>query len=472
MAIEKRKITADQRDLILAIDEGHFVDLKAIEVTPSKLTKSIAALANADGGELYVGIDEVNGSNRAWRGFEDVEAANGHIQALEALFPLGEDFDYTFLETEYNLGLVLQLQIRKTADIKQASDGQVYVRRGAQNLPVTTPSALKQLEYTKGLSSFETEIVNVEAETITNSIPVLEFMLNVVPSAEPANWLSKQQLLRQGRPTVAGVILFAEEPQALIPKRSGIKTYRYKTKEAQGSRETMAFDPITIEGHAYEQIHEAVSRTAAIVEEIRKLGEEVLEEVQYPPEALHEIITNAVLHRDYSVADDIHIRVFDNRIEVESPGRLPAHITVKNILDERFARNGNLVRLINKFPDPPNKDVGEGLNTAFAAMTQLGLKEPTIEERDNSVRVVIKHETLASPEQVILEYLSDHETIRNKIAREICHISGDYIVKDIFGRLVDRGLIEKVPGTDRSTTAYRQGPKYATWKRQTSPRED
>jgi ATP-dependent DNA helicase RecG len=64
----------------------------------------------------------------------------------------------------------------------------------------------------------------------------------------------------------------------------------------------------------------------------------------------------------------VHIRIFDNRIDVESPGRLPAHITPENILKERFARNPTLVRLINKFPNPPNKDVGEGLNTAFAAM--------------------------------------------------------------------------------------------------------
>ena len=65
---------------------------------------------------------------------------------------------------------------------------------------------------------------------------------------------------------------------------------------------------------------------------------EGLESVKYPITALHEIITNAVLHRDYSVADDIHIRIFDNRVEVASPGTLPAHITAENILNERFAR--------------------------------------------------------------------------------------------------------------------------------------
>jgi ATP-dependent DNA helicase RecG len=264
---------------------------------------------------------------------------------------------------------------------------------------------------------------------------------------------------------VAGVLLFAEEPQALVPKHCGIKIYRYRTRDAQGSRDTLAFDPLTIEGHVYAQIHEAVSRTTAAVEEVRRLGDKSLEAVQYPPEALHEIITNAVLHRDYSLADDIHIRVFDNRVEVESPGRLPAHITPKNILDERFSRNGILVRLINKFPDPPNKDVGEGLNTAFAAMTKLGLKSPVIIEKENSVLVLIRHESLASPETTILEYLESNASITNKIARELTFIAEDYRIRNIFGRLVSREMISKVPGTDRGTTTYQRGPKFDGWRK-------
>lgn len=470
MPIDKRRVSSDQRDAILRIEEGHYVDLKSLDIAPKKLTKTIAAFANADGGELYVGIDEdKQRKTRSWRGFSTVEDANGHIQPFEALFPLGTDFDYIFLECDTASGLVLQVQVRKTTDIKKASDGTVYLRRGAQNLPITSPAHLKQLEYTKGLASFESEIVNVESEMITNSLPTLEFMLQVIPTAEPAVWLTKQQLLRQGRPTVAGVLLFAEVPQAVLPKRCGIKIYRYRTKDKLGTREALAFNPITIEGHTYAQIAAAVAQTTTVVEEMRRLNDNALEAIRYPPEALHEIITNAVLHRDYSIADDIHIRVFDNRIEVLSPGRLPAHITIKNILEERFARNGSLVRIINKFPNPPNKDVGEGLNTAFAAMVTLGLKEPAIEEHDNAVLVTIKHESLASPEQSILEYLETNESITNKVARGVCHIAADYAVKTIFGRLVDRQLIEKVPGTDRSTTAYRKGEKFDSWRSETPP---
>jgi ATP-dependent DNA helicase RecG len=247
-------------------------------------------------------------------------------------------------------------------------------------------------------------VVNAPAQEICNSTAILEFMLAVIPTAEPEVWLAKQMILRDGRPTVAGVLLLADEPQALIPKRCGIKVYRYRTKDPVGSRETLAFDPITVEGCVCRQIRCAVQSTTKVVEDTGRLGVGGIEAVTYPPEALHEIITNAVLHRDYSIADDIHIRVFDNRVEVLSPGRLPAHITPANILDERFARNGIVVRLINKFPEAPNKDVGEGLNTAFAAMHKMGLKEPVIANLENAVLVTIRHEPLASPETLILEY--------------------------------------------------------------------
>jgi ATP-dependent DNA helicase RecG len=465
MSISVETITVDQAVKLLALEEGHFIDLKARAIQPAKLTKSLSAFANADGGELYVGIAEMGAlKTRAWQGFDDQEAANGHIQALEGLFPLGQDFTYTFLTCPGMPGQVLQIGVRKTAAIKKASDGTIYIRRGAQSLPLTTEEQIKRLEYAKGLVSFETEVTRAAKRVVTNSTEIIEFMLEVIPTAEPENWLAKQQLLRDNRPTVCGVLLFADEPQAIIPKHCGIKIYRYKTTDKVATRDTLAFDPVTIEGSLYKQIREAVERTVRIVEDAPALGTAGLERVRYPQEAIHEIITNAVIHRDYSVADDIHIRIFDNRIEVESPGRLPAHVTPENILDERFARNGNVVRLLNKYPTPPNKDVGEGLNTAFYAMRKLGLKEPSITNKENSVLVAIRHERLASREQIILEYLENNDSIANKRAREICFVDADYKMRRTFQKLEEKGLIEKIPGTTQATTAYRKGPKFRNWR--------
>lgn len=229
-----------------------------------------------------------------------------------------------------------------------------------------------------------------------------------------------------------------------MPKRSSIKIFRYKTS-GEADRDTLAGQPITIEGCAYRQIYDAVAKTKEIIETIKKVGAG-FEMIEYPEETLHEIITNAVLHRDYSIATDIQIRIFDNRVEVESPGKLPGHVTVANILTTQAARNPKIVRLINKFPDAPNKDVGEGLNTAFDAMTKLRLKVPQIEERENSVLVIIKHEKLASPEEIVVGYLLEHDRIKNSVGRALTGLKSENSMKTVFYHLRDQNFIKLIKG--------------------------
>lgn len=457
---ENMKIThLSQTELnkLFSQTESHFLDFKGRAIQPAKLTRTVSAFGNADGGEIFLGIDEqVGGSRKTWDGFDSQETANGAIQAIESVLPLGEGLRINFLSAENQKGLVLHIEIFKARDIVRTTSGEVYARRGAQNLPVTGADALERLRLNKGLASFEAKTVDAPEDSITNSAEAIEFMLQVVPHQEPEKWLRKQMLIVDNKPTVAGTILFADEPQALLPKRCGIKIYRYRTVEDEGTRESLDSQPLTIEGSAYRQIYAAVAKTKEIIEGIRRMTPQGLIAVEYPEETLHEIITNAVLHRDYSIPDDIHIRIYDNRVEVESPGTLPGHITPENILDERFARNGNVVRVINKFPNPPNKDVGEGLNTAFRAMKRLQLKEPEVIQKATSVLVVIRHEQLASPEERIMKYLETHEIINNGEAREICVIREDWRVRAIFARMVDAGMIEKVEGSTTSNTAYRK----------------
>lgn len=464
--IDKREISRTEADRILQIEESHYIDLKAVEADPAGLSEAVSAFANTAGGELFIGIDEkaVNGKKkRKWRGFKDIEAANDRIATIERMSPLGNHYRAVFLACKDEPGMLLHVTIFKSKDILKASNGVVYVRRGAQKQSVRGEEAHHRLQLDKGIVSFEDETFNINPATITNSKTVINFMLQVVPSGEPEEWLRKQNLLSEGKPTAAGVLLFSDEPQNTLPKRSAIKIYQYKTKEDEGSRETLAFDPITIEGCLYDQIKEAVEKTKEVVEKMKQLGEAGLEGVTYPDETLHEIITNAVLHRDYSIAADVLVRVYDNRIEIESPGRLPGHITLENILSEQSARNPKIVRLINKFPDPPNKDVGEGLNTAFEAMRKLRLKEPAIEQREHSVVVNIRHQPLASAPDTVMEYLKTHDEITNMIARELTGIRSENSMKNVFLALKERGMIEPVPGKEI-------GPKSA-WRKSTQARK-
>ncbi|MEK7215012.1 MAG: ATP-binding protein, partial [Chloroflexota bacterium] len=174
MSITTVKITDEQGRRILALEEGHFADLKALDIAPSKLTRTVSAFSNASGGELYVGIDDeehLGRKVRAWRGFRDIEAANAHLQVFEQLFPLGQYYSYTFLACDIGPGVALQVNVNKTREIMKASGGTPFIRRGAQNLPVTTPDALARLQLDKGITSFESETVDAPADSVTNSVP-------------------------------------------------------------------------------------------------------------------------------------------------------------------------------------------------------------------------------------------------------------------------------------------------------------
>lgn len=459
MTVESSEISAEKAGFILAKNEGQFCDMKAKEIAPAKMSRTLSAFANADGGELFVGIAQSHSGSFVWSGFAKEEDANAHLKIVDDLFPVGSITRCAFITCPSHVGCVLHIEVEKTNDIRKATDGTAYLRRGAQNLPQDTDDKIERLKLNKGLKSFEDHTVNVDFSDITNSKAIIEFILDAVPSAEPEAWLRKQKLIVNNMPVVAGLLLFSDEPQTSIPK-SAVKIYRYKTKDEIGSRDTLAFDPISMEGNLYEQIYASVNKIKEITEKIPLVGEDGFKNINYPTEAIHEIVTNAVIHRDYSINDDVHVRIFDNRIEVQSPGTLPGHVTVRNILEERAARNPKIVRLLNKFRNPPNKDVGEGLNTAFEAMRKLKLKDPIVSQSDNSVIVKIRHEILGTPEQIITDYLKDNREINNSIARSICFIGSENSMKRIFQKMISAKLIERIPERPLNKTGYVRGKNF------------
>jgi ATP-dependent DNA helicase RecG len=451
------EIDSVQAQNIMLVQENYLNDIKAKEIRPAKLSETVSAFANAAGGDLYIGIAENEATGkRTWAGFNDPEDANDIAHVLFQSHPFGNHIKFEFLEKSGMHGLVLHITVKKVKEIVKSSSGDVFVRVNAGKQKIDTAQKLKRLELDKGIVSFENEWVEISLRAIENSSAIIHFLINVIPTGEPITYLNNQELIKEGHARVCGILLFCDEPAVFLPKRSSIKIMRYRTKEDDIGREFLEGTPITIEGDAYSLIYRSVAATKQIVEGIKKLGEEGLESIQYPDETLHEVITNAVLHRDYSIVSDIQVRIFDNRVEVESPGKLPGHVTVANILETQSARNPSLVRLINKFPNPPNQDVGEGLNTAFRAMELLRLKVPLIIEKESSVVVLIRHESLGSPEELVMKYMETHDEITNTIARDLSGIRSENTMKNIFIRLKVRNLLEPIPDRKGAASAWRK----------------
>lgn len=455
-----KTISSDDALRLSAREEDHFFDRKALAVDGRKVQKIAAALANADGGDFLIGVADDKDApdpSKRWAGATRIEDFNSHLQAITELSP-SVSFEYTFLKCEDFAGYVLQVEIPKSSQVHYTADKTVYLRFGAQSLPVKDPQRVVELSFAKGATSYEDQVLSdSRAEDVVEAAEMKQFLVDYSPKSDPLEFTLNQNLLDgvSWKPRVVAAVLFHASPPTIVPKKCGIRLARYETKEEDPERDHLKTTE-SVEGPAYRLIHDAVQRVTAMMASVSVWTTDGLRPMAYPPEAIWEIVVNAVIHRDYSISDDVQILVFDSRIEVVSPGKLPGYVTPENILSARYTRNPKLVRTLNRYKDPPNKDMGEGLNTAFQKMKEWKLREPVVSIDGNNVKVVIPHLPLAKPSELILEFLLKNDRVTNKQAREITGIRSENKVKDEFYKLRDAGEIEMIPELKGAASAWRR----------------
>lgn len=434
--------------------------------------KIAVALANGDGGEFALGIEDAKTSEtdlERWQGYSSIEDLNPVHQALtqECHPPIPYSVDYLEIEGQESKGIVCVVTITKSPDVHYTAANKVYVRHHAASTEIHGQDIVN-LSLSKGAQSYEDqELGDYFLEEAVGEQELKDFLASVSPAMRPADFLHRERLYNRKTEgmKVSAALLYAGNPQSIISKRCGIKIARYETDLEGTNRDYLKGVPLTLEGPARLLIEQALDAVQAQIQSVQTRDSSgMLGPTRYPPETLKEIIVNAVIHRDYNLADDILIYIFNNRVEVHSPGKLPGHITVNNIFTDRASRNGTLVRLLNKYPDPPNKDIGEGLQTAFAKMKEAKLKAPEFRFEGNYFVVRIGHTPLARPEELILEYLETHDEITNRAAREITGIQSENLVKRRFYTLQDAGSIERVPGKKGASSAWRKVLKAAPEK--------
>lgn len=454
-----REITEKEALELSTRAEDHFFDRKAIQLSGKKLQKIVVAFANADGGEVALGIaddsDEPDPVKR-WAGAPSVEDFNGFLQSIFSLDP-AVDVRYEILSCPGRNGLVLRIFVERGAEVNRTADGTVYQRYGAQCLPLAL-DRVTELSFAKGAQSYENmKVTGALPEVIVEAKEIRSFLADYSPHTDPLDFTVNQHLvdMKDWTPLVAGVLLFANSPPSVLPRKCGVRISRYETREEDPERDHLK-ESFYLEGPLYPLIHESVSKITEILSSLTKWTEEGMKTVEYPPEAIWEVFVNAIIHRDYSISDDVQVLIFNDRVEIASPGRLPGYVSVENILDARFSRNSKIVRSLNRYKNPPNKDMGEGLNTAFQKMKEWKLKPPSIQEDGNYVRVTIPHAPLALPTEAIMRFLEKNTEITNAQARELTGIRSENLVKLEFYKLRDQGLIERVPGKHGPASAWRK----------------
>jgi len=190
--------------------------------------------------------------------------------------------------------------------------------------------------------------------------------------------------------TVAAVLLFAQHPQAWLPEAS-VRVLRYQgTERGTGARQRL-LDDVRIEGPIPVQLTNArravfdqlpTRRALAATGRFERVG-------LVPQDAWLEGLVNAVIHRSYGVSGDhIRIEIFDDRVEIESPGRFPGIADARDpLLVSRFARNPRIARVCADLH--LGQELGEGIRRMFEEMRLAGLADPVYYQTSGSVRVTL-----------------------------------------------------------------------------------
>ncbi|NIM12311.1 MAG: hypothetical protein GTO45_09375 [Candidatus Aminicenantes bacterium] len=160
--------------------------------------------------------------------------------------------------------------------------------------------------------------------------------------------LTNIRLLREERLTLAGLLLFGRNPGRIRPQFSikgtvfdgnDISRYDFKDKE-------------DITGKLIDQFNQAkffVKRNLRLIQKNRNFNAPGILEI--PEDAFSEIIANAIVHRNYYINAQIQIYLFDNRLEIVSPGNLPNTITEENIkFGVHIERNPTILSFLEKDP--------------------------------------------------------------------------------------------------------------------------
>lgn len=459
--MEPQAISEAEALAIVERPESYLWDHKSAESSGSVIQKIAVAFANADGGEFTIGIrdkKEATGLDR-WVGFQDIEEANHFHQALVQDCEPAIPYTYVYLQAEgrESQGVVCLVQVTKSPDVHWTAAKKCYLRSNAASQELTG-RRITDLQLSKGSKSFEDQLLSeYDVAELVAEPEFSHFLSQYTPTSSADDFVRRERLADRstGQARVAAAILFAEHPPGIVPKRCAIKIARYNTK-GEAHRDHLSGTPLTIEGPARTLIDEALETATKVINSVTVLeADGTLQPMEYPPEALKEIVVNAVIHRDYNISDDIQVSIFDNRVEVRSPGGLPGQMTLAVLFRERATRNNKVLRLLNKYENPHNQDFGEGLTTVVNKMAEARLRPPKFAVEGNYFIATLPHERLARPEEIVLEYLASHPEITNFIGRGLTGIQSENTMKEVFYALRKAKKIERVPGKQGNKAAWK-----------------
>lgn len=383
-------LAGDEVAQLIASGEDSYTELKDTRVSSEGLAKEICAFANADGGRILVGVDDDGGIHGA-EGWDDERVMNVARTLLDPP-PVP-----TFQRLRWGESAVLAIVTvdsgaEKPYAVRHGEGRRYYIRVGSTSREASREELIRLTQASGAVASDLRPVAGATIDDLDQSLLGSRFVGRRTIDYEGMTADERRRVLidaeilhpKTGGPTIAGLLCYGIEPQRRL-QFANVSCAAYP--DERPGRELI--DRAVVGGRIDEQIVGAVEfidrnvARGSTVSGVRRVERE-----RPSPEALREVVANAVAHRHYGIAGPTTVRVFPDRIEVANRGEPPNGVTPEGMkVGVSVRRNQFLVQHLERMGIVDA--LGRGIVLLYEEAAEVGLRPPAITVSDHTTTVVL-----------------------------------------------------------------------------------
>ena len=404
--------------------EDQTFDCKSIQIDPKALAITIVAFANADGGDIAIGVSDKT---------RKIEGVDQHTEKLNELLRVPLDFCNPSVsittdlvpctDKDGNDNHILLMYIPASSELHANQADEAFMRVGDKSRKLSFEERI-QLMYDKGERYYEDTAVygatmeDIDMAAVERYKELIGYTKSVKQYLQENNGFLTTNAKGDEQVSVACILLFGKYPQKFFP-RGRTRFIRYKGTEERVGAEMNVIKDVTFEGTILDQVKATIAYLETQVEEHTFLGQhgQFVTHRDYPKFVIQEMIVNACCHRAYNIkGTEIQIKMFDNRLVFESPGRLPGTVKPSNIRHTHFSRNPKIAQFLKAYDYV--KEFGEGVDRVCRELEANGTPHLSFHLDDFILKITVPKVTervIEKDVNVTEKVIKTHQEVIEKV---------------------------------------------------------
>ena len=414
--------------------EDQTFDFKSIQIAPKALAITIVAFANADGGDIAVGVSDKT---------RKIEGVDQHTEKLNELLRVPLDFCNPTVsitsellpctDKDGNENHILLMHIPASSELHVNQADEAFMRVGDKSRKLSFEERI-QLMYDKGERYYEDTAVygatvdDIDIAAVERYTELIGYTKSANQYLHENNGFITTNVKGEEQVSVACILLFGKYPQKFFP-RGRTRFIRYKGTEERVGAEMNVIKDVTFEGTILDLVKAMIAYLETQVEEHTFLGQhgQFVTHRDYPKFVIQEMVVNACCHRAYNIkGTEIQIKMFDNRLVFESPGRLPGTVKPSNIRHTHFSRNPKIAQFLKAYNFV--KEFGEGVDRVCRELEANGTPHLSFHLDDFILKITVPKVTENSNK--VAEKVAENS---NKVAEKVAEAN-----KKVTERLIEK----------------------------------